>query len=240
MFLFKRKLISNINVNAFTLAEVLITIAVIGVIAAMTIPSLIEYYEKETFITAYKKAFTTLSQATKLLAADNGGTMRDIMPVSDHHTWQVLYAAKLKTAKSCPDGSSECYYGDIWKSLDGSDPWYAMSPSGLILDDGMYMGFFTGDVSTCITMSERALGDTSNSSVCAFITVDINGPKGPNRMGKDIHRFLALSDGLAPYDSCPGIAPTGDCCNLNKTPDASYRGITCGVEILQDNLDWNN
>ena len=49
--------------KAFTLAEVLITLGIIGVVAAITLPTLIANYQKKVLETQYKVAVTTLSQA---------------------------------------------------------------------------------------------------------------------------------------------------------------------------------
>ena len=62
--------------KAFTLAEVLLTLAVIGVVAAMTLPSLIQNTQKQQYFTAFKKIYSDLSQATMLIMLDNGGTMK--------------------------------------------------------------------------------------------------------------------------------------------------------------------
>jgi len=49
--------------NAFTLAEVLITLGIIGVVAAMTMPSLLNATQGKQYVTAYKRALATMSQA---------------------------------------------------------------------------------------------------------------------------------------------------------------------------------
>lgn len=56
----------------FTLAEVLITLGVIGVVAAMTIPTLISEYKKRTVIEQLKGFYSTFSQAIKLSEIENG------------------------------------------------------------------------------------------------------------------------------------------------------------------------
>lgn len=65
----------NFNVlkenNAFTLAEVLITLGIIGLVAAMTIPSLIANTQKDEAVSKLK-AYSTISQAILLAKADNG------------------------------------------------------------------------------------------------------------------------------------------------------------------------
>lgn len=58
--------------SAFTLAEVLITLAIIGVVAAMTIPGVIVRTNQQEFKTGFKKAISVLNQAiTMNLAMDN-------------------------------------------------------------------------------------------------------------------------------------------------------------------------
>ncbi len=57
---------------AFTLAEVLITLGVIGIVAALTIPVLIANHRKQVVITRMRKFYTTINQAIKLSEADNG------------------------------------------------------------------------------------------------------------------------------------------------------------------------
>ena len=57
---------------AFTLAEVLITLGIIGVVAALTIPNLIAKYQKHEGIIGYKKMLSTLNQASSKIVADLG------------------------------------------------------------------------------------------------------------------------------------------------------------------------
>jgi len=59
---------------AFTLAEVLITLAIIGVVAVMTIPTLINSYEKNVTVTKLRKFHSMMNQAIRLSEVDNGHT----------------------------------------------------------------------------------------------------------------------------------------------------------------------
>ena len=56
--------------KAFTLAEVLITLGIIGVVAAMTIPTLIANTNSAKFKSQYKKTLSALNQAAKMVSAD--------------------------------------------------------------------------------------------------------------------------------------------------------------------------
>ena len=58
--------------KGFTLAEVLITLGIIGVVAAMTMPSLIQNYRKKEATTRIKKFYSMMSQAVLLSTNDNG------------------------------------------------------------------------------------------------------------------------------------------------------------------------
>ena len=59
---------------AFTLAEVLITLGIIGVVAAMTLPALIQNYQKGVALTRFKKAYSVMAQALTRAQADYGDT----------------------------------------------------------------------------------------------------------------------------------------------------------------------
>lgn len=60
------------NKKGFTLAEVLITLGIIGVVAALTLPSVIGNYQKQTYVTGAKKAYSTLTNMMSKIAADDG------------------------------------------------------------------------------------------------------------------------------------------------------------------------
>ena len=60
------------KLNGFTLAEVLITLGVIGVVSALTMPALIKKYQQHVTVTQLKKAYTELNQAVKFAEAEYG------------------------------------------------------------------------------------------------------------------------------------------------------------------------
>lgn len=61
--------------KAFTLAEVLITLGVIGVVAALTLPALINKYQKVVIKNRFKKAYSLVSQAIKQVEVNNGAPL---------------------------------------------------------------------------------------------------------------------------------------------------------------------
>ena len=67
-----RKETFSLKQAAFTLAETLITLTIIGVIAALTIPSLISEYQKHTYVVGLKKAYSQLQNAMKMIPITQG------------------------------------------------------------------------------------------------------------------------------------------------------------------------
>ena len=65
------KFLQNIK-DGFTLAEVLITLVIVGVIAAMTIPTLMNNTNKQEYVSRLKKTYSTMAQATNRIIAEEG------------------------------------------------------------------------------------------------------------------------------------------------------------------------
>ena len=129
---------------AFTLAEVLITLGIIGVVAAMTIPTLVANYKKKVVETRLVKVYSTFNQAIKMSEVENGPLttwdsieetsewvdgVGSIITASDIGDWYDKYLAPyikvLKVEKNTgnkdakiniymPDGSLVMISGNSW------------------------------------------------------------------------------------------------------------------------------
>src|SRR5574344_2249191 len=102
---------------AFTLAEVLITLGIIGVFAALTIPTLINNYEKQATVTRLKKAYSVLNQAVSLSEAENGRFSDNYTPVvsygDSYHSAIENYLVKyIKINKNCRKSSEKDCFAD--------------------------------------------------------------------------------------------------------------------------------
>ena len=189
---------------AFTLAEVLITLAIIGVIAAMTIPSLQAETDKKEYVTALKKVHSTLSNATQLLM-EKGGCIGDLSCVSDFDgkndsAFVTAYAPFMNFVEVC-DKKAGCFPDLIYKFYNNTT-----HPSF-----NYHNETFTGKARTADGMSFRYAdqanncdcaeldldGDNAgNDCVCGRLNVDINGNKGPNKFGRDMFEFWILKNGI--------------------------------------------
>lgn len=172
----------------FTLAEVLITLAIIGVVAALTIPTLMANYQKTQYIAQLKQTYSQLSQAMKLMMADEGinkvsetNTITDLEEDTDAATLRLGTFLKkyFKVVKDCGiENPSPCFADDS-KSLDGST----------IGNPG------NGGYSVIIANGSSINMQPAGQFGTGGIKVDINGLKKPNTGGRDIFSFAFYYDG---------------------------------------------
>lgn len=184
---------------AFTLAEVLITLGIIGVVAALTIPTIISSAEKISTVSKVEKAYSMLSQATLSVASENGDSLENIF-TSDPNVMYQTFLAKFKVAKACAN-TSGCFPANIdYYNIQKSDIWGTPIDSNstlykFVLADGSLI--FLWDGSAGCKWTEGSL-----SNLCADVGFDINGSKGPNIAGKDLFEFYLKKNGtLAPFGS---------------------------------------
>ena len=161
----------------------LITLVIIGVIAAMTIPTLINKTNKQDTISRLKKAYSTMAQATNRILAEEGDPRADIggWATSADDVFN-MYSKYLSKAKSCPRGTKECFpnSGDI-------------NNNSLIFADGTMVSFYDAAFHlNCDYNSNGTIG------ICMTFMVDTNGRKGPNTKMKDIFSLELKEDRLVP------------------------------------------
>ena len=188
---------------AFTLAEVLITLGIIGVVAAMTMPSIVGHYKRQETLSRLKKAYTTINQALKLSEADNGeyeywDSGFDLGAEEYLNKYWLPYFNVLKICNTY----SECNYNNAypWTRLNGQDYTLTFSSSGLRIP------FITTD-GILYSISSAGAGTDGNLVESFSIYIDINGSRGPNTIGKDFFIFERVKG--------KGILPT--CYNYNTS-----------------------
>lgn len=198
--------------HGFTLAEVLITLSIIGVIAALTIPAVTKKFEKATYIAGYKETYSILSQATKMITANNGGSLEGLWTTAEGAF--LAYEPYLKINKRCYNVTplGNCF-ASSYKELNcttETEPY--SSYYSLILTNGVVI----------------SIGSE-------YLYIDINGSKGPNVMGKDFHRFnIITSTGeIKPYNWGVAESTIISRCPSNLQTSEEYTGFTCGVRIMR-------
>lgn len=190
----------------FTLAEVLITLAIIGVVAAITIPTIVINSQKNSYLTSLKKAYTNFNQVLIKMAADNGCT-GDLKCTgffdTDANTLGQAFVKYFKIAKDCGTTEDGCWADKMSGNYDGSDGKSDTSTFSYIGNRNNNYQFITTDgiaysVDYTSCMNEAALVNAPHESeYCGVLFIDVNGLKGPNNYGRDMFWF-GISNGKGP------------------------------------------
>lgn len=212
---------------AFTLAEVLITLGIIGVVAAMTMPSLIQNYQEKATVTKLKKCYSLVSQAYVSILNDEGGS--DTLQAGDDLEMMEKFGKYLKYQKTCGRNKG-CFPNVTYKSVTGNgySKWEddTTNRSRAILTDG-----------TLIMFNKSAMWEGEGNYLYAQIYVDINGFKGPNQLGRDFFYF---------YINPEKIVPAGAKALEEKNEDQKFtknciqqNGYACAAWVIyNENMDY--
>jgi len=186
----------GITKKAFTLAEVLITLGIIGIVAEMTIPTLMNSVGDQVNKVGYKKAYSVASQAW--LMAYNDGNVTNCTDWFDGTCNKANFnefKKQVKISKDCGNDTASCW------NMSGEKSWTNQWPST--------------SANSFIDPSGFAWTQLRNSSdTTPEILVDTNGDKKPNKYGKDraIFRLWYDPNTSAPkvyiIQDCPGVATT--------------------------------
>jgi len=181
---------------AFTLAEVLITLGIIGVVAAMTIPGLIAKYQDQATVSQLKETYSILTQSIKMAEEEYGEL--DSWDAERDEAGANILGAKLKPfmkiALDCgtTDSNNSCIDSDtIYQRLNGSN-----FPEDFKSNYFYKLALNNGS----LVFLDRASETEPDSYI--FIYVDTNGKSKPNRAGYDLFEFS--------YKKGIGLLPSGN------------------------------
>lgn len=236
----------DMNKSGFTLAEVLITLAVIGIVAALTLPSLISNHRKRVVVTKLQKNLALVQSVIKRAEVDNGFVQNYYMDCNtstkcNQQFFHVFIEPYLKIVKTCIPSAKECWSDGV-KSLSGR--------TGYLTNVSIYISFILEDGQSVYLWSGGFI-PTSIYSRHAQIWFDIDGSnKGANTLGKDIFgMYVDFEKGTVNYAGMePPLSLTRE--NLmgqnleedddnaeygcNKDLDTIYSGRFCGGLIEND------
>ena len=216
----------EINQKGFTLAEVLITLGIIGVVAALTIPVLIQKNRETELTSRAKKSYSTISQAVKMVEAKNE-TPGDISALCDGggnpNAYELTknFAKYFNGAKVCHNAAERgCanYYYKVSYAIPRTDgngtltEWDQRYIAKIILPDETVIGIQQYPSCDWLQTSYKTdsfgnilKDDAGNnitvsyqSSICADIIFDTNGSKNPNKFGADVFAIQVLKNKIRP------------------------------------------
>ena len=229
----------------FTLAEVLITLGIIGVVAAMTMPTLVANYQKNVTVNRLKKAYSVMGNAFVTSQDENGDMntwgMNNIGSVSDGYSNVITPFLQNYIIKYL-DVSIDCGLEfERQKNvkryrLNGKDwKWYGVFEYVVYLKDGTIVAFMVDNDGTQYKFVR--------------VYVDINGDARPNVSGKDIFTFKLDTNGKSALNMS-GVTEVAkskkrstllgtcrECCNKNA---GDYAGDFCAGLIQYDGWKIKN
>jgi type II secretory pathway pseudopilin PulG len=194
---------------AFTLAEVLITLLIIGVVASIVIPGLINNTQEAEYNEGVKKLIADLSSAVKMIQINNGGSVSVGLSnaVSDWTAFRddfcnVMNCTKIGTGSNIFGGITYKYYkAGTFATFNSGNNSSAALNNGTLLDFVSYNGCNNNGV-----------------NACGYVYADINGQKGPNMVGKDFYLIYIIKKDSA-YLALP----------LGSPPDSFNASSTCVI-----------
>ncbi len=195
---------------AFTLAEILITLGIIGIVAAMTLPQLIANYQESVIVKKLSVDYSILSNAVNLMISDYGNELT-------YDTISRSLKDYLKTTKVC-NNAKFCTTVTREMRTPTGHCWMFYEPA-LVLSNG-----------TLVSISSDVKIHP------AIIFVDVNGDKGPNIYDKDTFKFYVTSKGLIPAGE--GTGELTQNCLIPQGQTKICNGECAAWVLYQQNMDY--
>lgn len=201
------------KLKGFTLAEVLVTLGIIGVVASITMPTLVQNYQKKAFATQLHKVYNELNQAgLSFLNSKNALRMSEAGFSGNE---QNFLESAFRVVNNCGNSTTNCL-APSYKSIDGKSIGH-IGKKGTIKS---CVSIASG-ASICIgTAIIGGLGIDSKGTMslgAARVYVDTNGLKGPNTYGRDFFDFVINQDGSAGMiDGVFGVGVNSDLTTLKN------------------------
>lgn len=220
--------------KGFTLAEVLITLGIVGVVSALTLPTLINNFRAKALETSFKKADAVLTRAMQTTMFEHGitryydfgqyckGNYCTDTKASDYAdlqaTWREQFSGILRDVNvqdlQNMKIATRYFFGDndapAYASYFSNWSW---SRKGFILKDGMLVSELYFEANNA-----SEIGSTYHKyTIFPYVFFDTNGPaKGPNRFGYDLFYFINMT---CHFTSCDPLNDSVKGCYLNARKD---------------------
>ena len=179
---------NNSRKIAFTLAEVLVTLGIIGVVSAMTVPTLMQNYQRQSYVTQLHKTYNEMSQALLRYQTDKNAINLTEAGMTSQDAVNDFIKTYFKTVQEC-DTVNSCF-ASSYKTLSGETlPTYYFTMQNVkayVLANGVSVrpGYNTDECAA------------SNGVRIVAVAIDINGKKGPNIGGRDLFWMYFYNNGL--------------------------------------------
>ena len=176
--------------RGFTLAEVLVTLGIIGVVSAMTVPTLMQNYQRKSYVTQLHKVYNEIQQAAVMYMNDkNALNLREAGLINDNSIdyWMKNY---FKIVQDCTTSPSSCYAIGDYKRITGTsiDIFNNTNRKKYVLASGAVLHFtVNGDGKILIMLYNNGVIDDSNP--------ECNIPEAP--LSSDLREEMFEQHGIA-------------------------------------------
>ncbi len=216
--------------KAFTLAEVLVTLGIIGVVSAMTVPALMQNHQRKTYVTQMHKFYNELQQAAQQYMTDRNAVNLREAGLTDQAALNNFVKTYFKVVNDCGSTRTPCLASSYRKL------------SGKVIGAGTGQPAFVTIASGASFGYGIASSGTADNSRVAIFDVDINGQQGPNIAGRDVFILGLFNNGIVDeyaLTTAPGDKDTREnlfntTCNADNT---TWHG--CFGKLLNDNWEMN-
>ncbi|GBF23285.1 fimbrial protein pilin [Candidatus Gastranaerophilus sp. (ex Termes propinquus)] len=243
------------TLGAFTLVEILITLSIVGIVAAATIPAVVTHLQMQEYVSKLKKAQNTLTDAISLGVMQHG-------PM-DFWDWGAVNTTTFFTThlrphftmmQDCGTTNNACF-ATAYTRLNNT-AYTSMSPNDanayrFMSQDGISFSFHRRNGHASGTCNAATGSNVCSGGSAVIIHVDLNGPKPPNQLGRDLFLFaiypegptrdVALASGLRAagafaFDSGTALTTTTTNATFGCAPNitGTAAGAYCAAKVLAD------
>ena len=212
--------------KGFTLAEVLVTLGIIGVVSAMTIPTLMQNHQRKTYVTQLHKVYNELSQVLLQYQNDKNAVNLTEAGLTSTTAFQNMITSYMKVVATCDSVATPCF-ADQYRYLIGTT---------------VGTGPLTSNSKSYVLASGAAIrpvySKPSTYKIANFM-VDINGSQGPNISGRDLFFLYLYSNGIIDEgpDNTTNNAPLTK--EQREAPNCQTTLNGCFGRLLNDNWEMN-
>jgi prepilin-type N-terminal cleavage/methylation domain-containing protein len=226
--------------KAFTLAEVLVTLGIVGIVSAMTVPALTQNWQRRAYVTQLHKVYNEFQQAFKDEMADkHASNLNEVFITIQEHSYGAngherdFLFDHFKVVKNCAGDPTDGCFSPRYKTINGTVGVFNPSGHAVTIAGGAALA-----LDIYHSMSDHARMGT--------VTVDINGTKGPNVVGRDLFVMFVYPDGKLDTVGNPAVR-NGNAtqarennfnnnCRVQLNTDGA---VACFGKILNDNWEMN-
>lgn len=228
------------------MAEVLVTLGIIGVVSAMTIPSLIQNHQRKTYVTQLHKVYTEVQQASLRYMTDKNAINLREAGLTNSAKMKEFTNNYFKVVNDCQTYVKKPCFAESYRNLNMT----STTTNKVNWNKSSSVTFASGAsilIDAPDTYSKTVDGVTS---YYGHMLIDINGLQGPNVAGRDMFQVEFYDDGsIDVLGATPECKTKGACDggSLKEIRETYYNsdcqkstfGYGCFGKILNDNWEMN-